>query len=94
MDYVWERMEVVNGEPSEKILIIARNYQYAVEWCLIHEINPKSRNVIIVIRNVLGLRGIPGAYYVYLGTDHSDVRELFERLKALDAIRPLLTPNV
>lgn len=94
MDYIWERMDVVDGEPSEKILIIARNYRYAQEWCRVHEINWNSRNVKIVTRDILGVHGITGSYYVDLGTDSPDVRELVERLKSLDAIRPLLCPNI
>jgi len=93
MSFVWEKIEVVDGEPSEKILIIARKDGYMYEWCRIHEINPRSANV----RMVTGLRDllmITGSYYVDLGTDDENVRTLLERLKSMDVIRPLLTPNI
>ena len=95
MDFVWEKIDVVNGEPSERILIIARNYRYIQEWCRIHGINHQSR----MVRPVMGINdlyghGVTGCYYVELGTDNEALRELTERLKSLDAIRPLLTPNI
>ena len=95
MDFVWQTIEVVNGEPSERLLMIGPNYHYIHEWCRIHEVNPRSRMVKTVISadDFLGL-GTTGSYYVYLGTDNEGVKTVFERLKELDAIRPLLTPNV
>jgi hypothetical protein len=94
MDFIWEKIQVVNGEPSERILIIARNLRYMQEWCRIHAVNPNSRMVKTVIRadDFLGL-GTTGSYYVDLGTDNEGVKSVLERLKELDAIRPLLTPN-
>ncbi len=93
MNFVWEKIQVVNGEPSCKILIIARNRIYMEEWCRIHEINPRSGKVIMVTKD-RDLLGIQGSYYVDLGTDNQDLRTLLERLKARDVIRPLLTPNI
>jgi hypothetical protein len=94
VEYVWEKIQVVNGEPSERILIIARNLRYVHEWCRIHAVNPNSRMVKVVTRadDFLGL-GTTGSYYVDLGTDDDGVKHVLERLKSLDAVRPLLTPN-
>ena len=93
MNFVWEQIQVVKGEPSEKILIIARHSRYVEEWCRIHEINPRSKMVKFV-RTIFDLEVISGCYYVDLGTDNPHFRELLEQLKAIDAIKPLLTPNI
>jgi hypothetical protein len=93
MSFVWEKIQVINGEPSEKILIIAYNFRYVHEWCRIHEINPQSEKVKVVTR-VHDLRAISGSYYVDLGTHDAEMRTLLERLKSIGVIRPLLTPNI
>ena len=93
MNFVWEQIQVVKGEPSEKILIIARNPRYVEEWCRIHEINPRSKMVKFV-RTIFDLQGVTGCYYVDLGTDNPHFRELLERYKALDVIRPFPEPNI
>jgi hypothetical protein len=79
---------VVNGEPSEKILIIARNMLYVNEWCWENGINPRSRNVKF-IRSIVDFQGIKDAYYVDLGTDSPEFRTLLEQLKILGHIKPL-----
>jgi hypothetical protein len=93
MDFIWDKVQVINGEPSGKILIIARNHRYMEEWCRIQEINPRSMNVRMVTW-INDLIGITGSYYVDLGTDNEDVRTLLERLKSMGVIKPLLTPNI
>lgn len=93
MDYVWEKIQVTNGVPSEKILIIARNFRYMYEWCRIHGINYNSHMVKFVTR-AIELRGISEYWYVDLGTDDEELRVLLERLKAIYAIKPLLEPNI
>lgn len=93
MSFVWERIQVTDGTPSERILIIARNMRYIEEWCRIHAINPRSPMVKFVIKS-WQLRGISGCYYVDLGTDDQELRRLLERLKTMDRIKPLLTPNI
>ena len=93
MDFVWDKVQVVNGEPSERILIIARNFRYAREWCIVHDINMYSPMIQLATHHG-SLHGISGMYYVDLGTDNEEFRTLIERLKDLGAIKPLLTPNV
>jgi hypothetical protein len=93
MNFVWEQMQIENGEPSERILIIARNIRYVHEWCRIHSINPRSP-MIRVVKHFYDLRGVSGMYYVDLGTDDAELRTLIEQLKAIQTIKPLLTPNI
>jgi hypothetical protein len=92
MDFVWDKIQVVNGQPSEPILIIARDFRYAREWCRVHNINMYSPMIRLATR-LSSLQGISGMYYVDLGTDNADFRTLIERLKSMAAIKPLLTPN-
>lgn len=92
MDFVWEKVQVENGNPSERILIIARNIRYILEWCRIHNINPNS-TMVKKVTHEFDLIGISGMYYVDLGTDDPELRTLIERLKAMKSIKPLLTPN-
>ena len=92
MDFVWEKIQIENGHPSEKILIIARNLRYAKAWCDVYNINYNS-HMISFASHLNDLRGISGMHYVDLGTDDEDFRTLIERLKAMNAIKPLLTPN-
>jgi hypothetical protein len=80
-------VRITNGEPSEKILIIARNMLYVNEWCREHGVNPKSRNVKFV-SGITHLYGVKGAYYVDLGTDDIEFRTLLEGLKILGHIKP------
>jgi hypothetical protein len=91
--YVWDKIQVVNGEPSDNILIIARSRRYVEEWCRIHDVNPLSSRVRMVTR-IQDLYGVTGSYYVDLGTSNVNVRTLLERLKAMNVIKPLLTPNI
>ena len=93
MDFVWEKIQVENGEPSERILIIARNLRYAQEWCRIHGINFNSPMVRFV-SSLDDFYGTSGMYYVDLGTDDQDIRLVVERLKMMAAIKPLMTPNI
>ena len=67
MDFIWEKIQVTNGEPSERILIIARKARYVEEWCRIHEINPRSP-MIKPVYSLTDCRGIVGMHYVDLGT--------------------------
>lgn len=93
MSFVWDKIQIVDGEPSVTILIIARTRRYVEEWCRIHEINPLSPRVRMVSRTQDLLR-VTGSYYVDLGTGNEEVRTLLERLKVMNVIRPLLTPNI
>ena len=93
MDFVWEKILVENGSPSETILVIARSFIYVAEWCRIHGIDPRSPKIRWA-RTLDDFHGVSGSYYVDLGTDSQDVRDLAERLKSLNAIKPLLTPNI
>lgn len=93
MRFVWEKIKVTNGDPSVRILIIARNTRYVHEWCRIHEINPHSP-MVRAATCFADLHGIAGMYYVDLGTDEHELRVFIERLKIIGAIEPLLTPNV
>lgn len=93
MDFVWEKIQITNGEPSEQILIIARNARYVEEWCRIHGINHHS-TMIKFAERVVDLIGISDMYYVDLGTDDPEFRALIERWKAIAAVKPLLTPNI
>lgn len=94
MDFVWEKIQVDNGEPSEKILIIARNLRYMQEWCSIHGINWRSPMVKFV-SSVRGLHGIsPEGYFVYLGTDDLELWDRLEQWTSMNVIKPLLTPNI
>lgn len=93
MNFVWEQIEVKDGEPSEKILIVARRIEYVIEWCRIHKINMGSPNVWFV-KTITNLQGAANAYYVDLGTDNQELRTLLERLKNLGHIKPLLVPNI
>lgn len=92
MDYIWNHVEVKDGSPSEMILIIARSFIYVAEWCRIHEIDPRSPKIRWA-RSLDDFHGVTGSYYVDLGTDSQDVREVAERLKSLNAIKPILTPD-
>ena len=91
--FVWEKISIEKGEPSETILVIARSFRYVSEWCLIHGINARSPRVMWV-RELRHLEGIKDVYYVDLGTDSHELRVLLERLKAMGYIKPLLTPNI
>lgn len=93
MNSIWDEIKVENGNPSETILIIARSFIYVAEWCRIYEIDPRSPNIRWA-RNLEDFHGVSGSYYVDLGTDSQDVRELAERLKSLNAIKPFLRPNI
>lgn len=79
-------VEVVNGNPGERILVIAPSHQRFTRWCAENGVNPRARNVLCATRHD-HLRGISSARYVYLGTanggegDH--LRDLFDHLKAM-----------
>lgn len=92
MDFVWEKIQVENGEPSERILIIARDFRYAQEWCRIHGINFRSPAIRFASK-LDHFHGISGMYYVDLGTDDQDLRLVVEHLKMMATIKPLMTPN-
>lgn len=93
MNFVWEQIQVTDGQPSEPILIIGRNMMYIDAWCRIHGISPRSPKVRQVF-SINDLHGISDMFYVDLGTDDQDIRTLLERLKAIGAIKPLLVPNI
>lgn len=88
MGVIEGKIEVVNGEPAEIILILARNIRYAQGWCDLYGVNPRSRKVKYITHEV-DLHGFNDVYYVDLGTDNWVLREYFERLKAAGRIKSL-----
>lgn len=85
-------MEIVNGQPSERILIIARDLHCAYEWCRTHKINPRSSNIRL-ITSAHDLRGYWDVYYVDLGTDDQELRCFFEKLRIAHQLKVLPTLN-
>lgn len=91
MDEIRDKIDITNGEPSERILIIARNLRYAQAWCDLYKINPRSR-MIEYVTHFTQLHGMKDIWYVDLGTDSDQLREYAEQLKSLGAIKPLHGP--
>jgi hypothetical protein len=78
-------VEVVNGNPAERILVIAANYRQFTRWCGWNRISPLAPNVRCATRDQ-DLRGYSDTWYAFLGVP--DGREgllllhLFEHMKA------------
>lgn len=83
-------VEVVNGNPAERILVIAPSYDRFHAWCLDHDISRHSRNVRCITRGD-DLRGYRGAWYVFLGVpdgiEGQHMGRMFEHWKALGALK-------
>lgn len=83
-------VEVVNGNPAERILVIARTYGQFNHWCRENEINPHAANVKWIARDE-HLRGYRNAWYVLLGYpdgwDGYRLHDLFEHMKATRGFR-------
>lgn len=92
MDQIRDKIDVVNGEPSETILIITRKLRFAEEWCRVYGVNPRSR-MIKYVTHITDLHGIRNVWYVDLGTDSEDLREYLEKLKSLGSFKPLHGPD-
>lgn len=84
-----QRVSVKDGEPSEPVIIVARNLRFAKAWCELYNVNPASRRIKYVTNDVTRLYGTQGAYCVDLGTDSAEIREYLERLKVLGAVEML-----
>ena len=59
-------VEVVNGNPAERILVIAPSYRRFVYWCHENGISPHAPNIRYA-DNDQRLRGYHDAWYVNLG---------------------------
>lgn len=88
VNYVWEKITITNGEPSERIYIIARTLRIAHQWCWRHDINPAS-NKIKYVSTIFDLFGEGPGYYVDLGTDVDSIEAVVEKLSAIGHIKPL-----
>lgn len=60
-------VEVVNGNPAERVLVIAPSYYTFTVWCRAAGLDPRARNLTCVT-NARHLRGHAGCWYVHLGT--------------------------
>lgn len=92
MDQIRDKIDVKAGEPSEPILIIARNPRYAREWCHLHGVNHESR-MVKYVTHVTDLHGMRDLWYVDLGTDSQELREYVEKLKSFGSLKPLHGPD-
>lgn len=81
---------VINGNPVERILVIAPSYRYFGEWCHQNGINYRAPNIRYVHRQY-DLRGYQDAWYVNLGAprcrEGDGVLELLEHMKATRGFR-------
>ena len=59
-------VEVVNGNPAERILVIAPNYRAFTWWCHKNGINGNAANIRVVLADH-DLRGYSSAWYACLG---------------------------
>jgi len=86
-------VEIHNGNPAERILVIAPDYRVFNDWCRENGINPRSPKVWCATRKD-HLRGYSGGWYVYLGVPDgaTGLLGMLERLKAAfgmkDAVKP------
>lgn len=87
-NYIWEKITITNGEPSERIYIIARTLKIANDWCRIHEINPASWKIKYV-NSPIDFFGVGPGYYVNLGTNVGGLEALVEQLSDMGHIKPL-----
>ena len=79
-------VKVINGNPVERILVIAPSYRYFADWCREHEINPQSGNVRFVDSDQR-LRGYSNAWYVNLGVPYRTGLGLLRMLEYMKAAR-------
>lgn len=93
MNQTWEQIKIVDGEPSERIIIIARNLHYVKVWCQTHRINHNSRRIQPILK-ITDMFGFTDVWYVDLGTDNHDLREFIEQFKASNSIKPLNVPDI
>lgn len=71
-----------DGNPSEKILVIARNHRVFRGWCDVYGVNWMAPNVIFV-QNISHTHGISKAWLVDLGADNPQLRAWIDnKLKA------------
>lgn len=74
-------VEIVNGNPAERILVIAPNYRRFDYWCRANEVNPRARNVVCVT-NLRHIRGYANCWYIHLGV--ADTAEGTHLLRVLE----------
>jgi hypothetical protein len=74
-------VEVIKGNPAERILVIAPSYRQFGYWCRENDINPRARNVVCVT-NLRHIRGCANCWYVHLGV--ADTTEGTHLLRVLE----------
>lgn len=78
-------VEVANGNPAERLLVIAPSYRRFRDWCHDHDISDRAPNVRYV-RDERGLRGYRDAWYVNLGVPDREGLPLLRRLECMKAM--------
>lgn len=83
-------VEIINGNPAERILVIAPNYREFVYWCHQNDINHHAPNIRCVVGDQ-HIRGCHDALYVCIGFPDSiegdHLREAFQYLKATRGLK-------
>jgi hypothetical protein len=74
-------VEVVNGNPAERILVIAPTYLRFRDWCRDYDVNPHSPNVRYV-GQMQHMRGYRDQWYVLVGLPPGMRWEDLEYMKA------------
>lgn len=89
----WQQIQVTDGEPSEPILVVARDLKYVKEWCRIYGINSESLMLIPILHGI-DLHGFTDVYYINLGTNDQDLNTMIERLVSMHMLKQLFTPDI
>lgn len=83
-------VEMVNGNPAERILVIARTYREFVYWCRENDIDHHAASVRCVLRQE-HLRGYRDDWYAFLGApdgiEGEQLMRLFNHMKAAGRLK-------
>lgn len=83
--------DVINGNPTVRILVVANNYQIFHNWCRLHGVHPNSPNVTY-ISNATRITGWNGdTYYVNFGTTDPAINSALRGLIEIGAVKQLET---
>lgn len=79
-------VDIVNGNPSETIFIIALNYKRFDNWCRSTGLNPRSTKVVYV-RDAQSFTGYVNCWVKDLGAPYAKAHEIYNTLEHCKATR-------